>query len=49
MSKITIGIDISKALLDVVPYPEGDIHQFSNDKKGHKVLASSPKQIVLMH
>ena len=38
MSKITIGIDISKALLDVAPYPGGEVHQFSNDKKGHKAL-----------
>jgi transposase len=39
MTKFTIGIDISKALLDVAIYPGGEVQQFSNDKKGHKALA----------
>ncbi|VAV86582.1 Mobile element protein [hydrothermal vent metagenome] len=39
MTHITIGIDISKALLDVATYPEDEFKQFSNDPKGHKALA----------
>ena len=38
MSDYTIGVDISKALLDVHRLPEGECAQFSNDKKGHKAL-----------
>ena len=38
MTKTTIGIDISKALLDVASYPEGEINQFTNDTKGCKDL-----------
>ncbi len=39
MTDITIGIDISKALLDVATYPEDQYQQFSNNTKGHKELA----------
>jgi len=39
MSNVTIGIDISKALLDVATYPDGQIEQFRNNAKGHKRLA----------
>ena len=39
MTYITIGIDISKALLDVATYPEDQYQQFTNDTKGHKALA----------
>jgi len=35
---LTIGIDISKALLDVATYPDGQYKQFTNNKKGHKEL-----------
>jgi len=38
MTKLTIGIDISKALLDVALHPGGEVVQFSNDKKGHKAF-----------
>ena len=42
MTHITIGIDISKALLDVATYPIGSdgggFKQFPNDNKGHKAL-----------
>jgi len=38
MSDVTIGIDISKALLDVATYPVGQFKQFTNNKKGHKAL-----------
>jgi len=38
MTDVTIGIDISKALLDVATYPDGQIKQFTNNKKGHKAL-----------
>lgn len=38
MTDITIGIDISKALLDVTTYPEEQYQQFANDTKGHKAL-----------
>jgi len=38
MSNVTIGIDISKALLDVATYPDGLFKQFTNNKKGHKEL-----------
>ncbi len=40
MTKTTIGIDISKALLDVATYPEGEINQFTNDTKGYKALVN---------
>ena len=33
-----IGIDISKAHLDVVTFPDGEFRQFSNDAQGHKAL-----------
>ncbi len=39
MSDVTIGIDISKALLDVATYPDGQFKRFTNNKKGHKRLA----------
>lgn len=38
MNDVTIGIDISKALLDVATYPDGQLKQFTNTKKGHKEL-----------
>lgn len=38
MTELTIGIDISKALLDVATYPEEQYQQFTNDTKGHKAL-----------
>jgi transposase len=42
MTDITIGIDISKALLDVATKPagsdSGEFKQFPNNKKGHKTL-----------
>ncbi len=38
MNQITIGIDISKALLDVATYPQGKIHQFANDPAGYRAL-----------
>lgn len=40
MTDFTIGIDISKALLDVATYPQGEFKQFTNDTKGHKLLAT---------
>ena len=51
MTDVTIGIDISKALLDVATYPDGQIKQFTNNKKGHKALVKwftslLPKLIV---
>ena len=33
-----VGIDISKPTLDVASYPDGEVKQFSNHNKGHKVL-----------
>jgi transposase len=36
---INIGIDISKAHLDVATYPDGEVEQFTNNVKGHKQLA----------
>ena len=36
---INIGIDISKARLDVATYPDGEVEQFTNNAKGHKQLA----------
>ena len=38
-SGINIGIDISKALLDVASYPDGEICQFTNNIKGYLKLA----------
>ena len=38
MTDFTIGIDISKAILDVATYPEKGTVQFTNDKKGHKAF-----------
>jgi transposase len=38
MTKITIGIDISKANLDVACFCVGEPRQFSNDDKGHKAF-----------
>jgi transposase len=38
MTDTTIGIDISKALLDVATYPGDEYQQFANDTKGHKAL-----------
>ena len=38
MTNITIGIDISKAFLDVATYPLEENGQFSNDEKGYKSL-----------
>ena len=38
MTQMTIGIDISKAFLDVATYPDGEVHQFTNDPAGHKTL-----------
>lgn len=38
MNQITIGIDISKALLDVATYPQGEMHQFKNDPAGYRAL-----------
>ena len=38
MTELTIGIDISKALLDVATYPDGQYQQFTNDTKGHKAM-----------
>jgi transposase len=44
--QITIGIDISKARLDVHLHPAGQVKQFDNDRKGHARLIAwiSPKQ-----
>ena len=36
ITELTIGIDISKALLDVATYPDGEFKQFTHDNKGHK-------------
>jgi len=36
---INIGIDISKALLDVATHPDGEICQFTNNIKGFRQLA----------
>jgi len=36
---INIGIDISKAQLDVASYPDGEIYQFTNNIKGFRQLA----------
>ncbi len=38
MNEVTIGIDISKAVLDVATYPHGEVRQFSNNKTGLKAL-----------
>ena len=38
MNDVSIGIDIPKALLDVATYPDGQLKQFTNNKKGHKKL-----------
>ncbi|HFB54455.1 MAG TPA: IS110 family transposase [Hellea balneolensis] len=38
MTDTTIGIDISKAHLDVATHPKGNAMQFTNNKKGHKAL-----------
>lgn len=38
MEQITIGIDISKAFLDVATYPQGEMHQFANDPAGYRAL-----------
>ncbi len=38
MTDYTIGIDISKALLDVYLLPDGIAHQFSNDRRGFAAL-----------
>ena len=38
MTDITIGIDISKTLLDVATYPDGEITQFTNNTKGYNSL-----------
>jgi transposase len=38
MIEVTIGVDISKALLDVATYPGDQYQQFANDTKGHKAL-----------
>jgi len=38
MSDYTIGVDISKAFLDVHRLPDGQFAQFPNNKKGHKAL-----------
>jgi transposase len=35
---VTIGIDISKHHLDVHVFPEGLVHQFTNDRTGHAQL-----------
>ena len=43
MNDVTIGIDISKAFLDVATYPDGEILQFSNDKSGLKALVKCLK------
>jgi len=37
---VNIGIDISKATLDVATYPDGKLSQFANDATGHKALVS---------
>ncbi|KAB1083793.1 IS110 family transposase [Neorhizobium galegae] len=34
----TIGIDISKAVLDAYAYPAGNNQQFANTARGHKAL-----------
>ncbi|HIE55917.1 MAG TPA: IS110 family transposase [Chromatiaceae bacterium] len=39
MAEYTIGVDVSKAFLDVHRLPDGKSTRFSNDKKGHKALA----------
>ena len=36
--EVTIGIDISKQTLDAHLWPDGDIRQFANDRKGHTGL-----------
>jgi transposase len=33
-----IGIDISKDKLDIATFPEGEVKQFDNTKKGHTAL-----------
>jgi hypothetical protein len=38
MTDITIGIDISKAMLDVCRVPGGDTRHFTNDKSGLTAL-----------
>ncbi len=42
-----VGIDISKATLDVAAHPGGDTCQFSNDKRGHKALCCWLKRFEL--
>jgi transposase len=38
MTDITIGIDISKDVLDTASIPDGETEQFPNNKNGHKML-----------
>jgi len=38
MNEVTIGIDVSKAVLDVATHPHGEIQQFSNNKTGLKAM-----------
>ena len=47
---VTIGIDISKATLDVATYPCGEIHRFTNDPVGHLALAKwlKPQCVTLI-
>ncbi len=40
MSKLTIGVDVSKDRLDVHCLPEGNRRQFANDEKGHAALCA---------
>ena len=51
MADVTIGIDISKALLDVATYPERAVKQFTNTSKGHSKLitwlATLPVKLIV--
>ena len=49
MTELTIGIDISKALLDVATYPDGEFKQFTHDNKGHKARVTRHGSNGLMH
>ena len=50
--EVYVGIDVSKATLDLDCYPRSHVAQFSNDAEGHarlvsEVLKFAPKLIVL--
>ena len=50
--KQVVGIDVSKAILDVAVLPSGELLQFANDGNGIDALASklksAPVDLVVM-